>query len=255
MMIVRFTIRLCDGPRAFAPSLRTRNPPISCCATGSPPIPTDPDKPAEVKGVADIAPADVATAIKFCKKPRRQLAPGDVSARPRLCRQPADGGSDRRLAQGGRQGLDLGNGRARRALWHRRRRRQGRGARRANCSSAPPKAGNPRGVTNLAALSAAAPRLPIRRGPGELLAKAAETNAEAQYQLGLMLADGAGGREGRRRRPRAVRKGGGTEPSRRAGADGRVRAGRPRRTKGQGGGQGLLTSAPPISATSRPRPN
>src|SRR6202049_3788196 len=29
--------------------------------------PTDPDKPADVKGTADIAPADVATAIKFCK--------------------------------------------------------------------------------------------------------------------------------------------------------------------------------------------
>ena len=29
--------------------------------------PADPDKPADVKGVADIAPADVATAIKFCK--------------------------------------------------------------------------------------------------------------------------------------------------------------------------------------------
>ena len=30
--------------------------------------PTDPDKPADVKGVADVAPADIATAIKFCKK-------------------------------------------------------------------------------------------------------------------------------------------------------------------------------------------
>jgi hypothetical protein len=30
--------------------------------------PTDPDKPADVKGVTDVAPADVATAIKFCKK-------------------------------------------------------------------------------------------------------------------------------------------------------------------------------------------
>ena len=30
--------------------------------------PADPDKPADVKGVADVAPADIATAIKFCKK-------------------------------------------------------------------------------------------------------------------------------------------------------------------------------------------
>jgi TPR repeat protein len=53
-------------------------------------------------------------------------------------------------------------------------------------------AGNPRGVTNLAALGgASAPSDPARaRG---LLQKAAETNAEAQYQLGLMLAEGKGG--------------------------------------------------------------
>src|ERR1700748_1026664 len=29
--------------------------------------PADPDKPADVKGVSDIAPSDVATAIKYCK--------------------------------------------------------------------------------------------------------------------------------------------------------------------------------------------
>ena len=29
--------------------------------------PTDPDKPKDVKGTADIAPSDLATAIKFCK--------------------------------------------------------------------------------------------------------------------------------------------------------------------------------------------
>src|SRR4051812_23133744 len=29
--------------------------------------PADPDKPADVKGVADIAKADIATAIKFCR--------------------------------------------------------------------------------------------------------------------------------------------------------------------------------------------
>ena len=53
-------------------------------------------------------------------------------------------------------------------------------------------AGNPRGVTNLAALGdGGAPADPARAR--ELLAKAAETNAEAQYQLGLMMADGAGG--------------------------------------------------------------
>lgn len=53
-------------------------------------------------------------------------------------------------------------------------------------------AGNPRGISNLAALggsSAPSDPAPAR----ELLAKAAETNAEAQYQLGLMLAEGTGG--------------------------------------------------------------
>src|SRR5882757_1886265 len=29
--------------------------------------PADPDKPADVKGTAEIAPSDIATAIKFCK--------------------------------------------------------------------------------------------------------------------------------------------------------------------------------------------
>ncbi len=55
-------------------------------------------------------------------------------------------------------------------------------------------AGNPRGVTNLAALSGGAgtPSDPVKARA--LLAKAAHANsAEAQYQLGLMTADGVGG--------------------------------------------------------------
>jgi TPR repeat protein len=55
-------------------------------------------------------------------------------------------------------------------------------------------AGNPRGVTNLAALSngAATPEDPGKARA--LLSKAAEKNsAEAQYQLGLMIAEGVGG--------------------------------------------------------------
>jgi len=53
------------------------------------------------------------------------------------------------------------------------------------------KAGNPRGVSNLAALGGGASSDPARGR--ELLSKAAETNAEAQYQLGMMLAEGNGG--------------------------------------------------------------
>jgi TPR repeat protein len=55
-------------------------------------------------------------------------------------------------------------------------------------------AGNPRGVTNLAALSngGGAPSDPVQARA--LLEKAAEANsAEAQFQLGLMTADGIGG--------------------------------------------------------------
>jgi TPR repeat protein len=55
-------------------------------------------------------------------------------------------------------------------------------------------AGNPRGVTNLAALSGSggAPSDPGKARA--LLTKAAEANsAEAQYQLGVMNADGVGG--------------------------------------------------------------
>ena len=52
-------------------------------------------------------------------------------------------------------------------------------------------AGNPRGVSNLAAVSGGASADPARGRA--LLAKAAETNPEAQYQLGMMLAEGSGG--------------------------------------------------------------
>ena len=53
-------------------------------------------------------------------------------------------------------------------------------------------AGNPRGVTNLAALGGGGASSDPARAR-ELLARAAETNAESQYQLGLMMAEGTGG--------------------------------------------------------------
>src|SRR5258707_14650214 len=53
-------------------------------------------------------------------------------------------------------------------------------------------AGNPRGVSNLAALGGGGAAASPARAR-ELLSKAAETNAEAQYQLGMMLAEGNGG--------------------------------------------------------------
>ena len=54
-------------------------------------------------------------------------------------------------------------------------------------------AGNPRGVSNLAALGGGAGSAADPARARELLSKAAETNAEAQYQLGMMLAEGTGG--------------------------------------------------------------
>src|SRR4029079_18448581 len=55
-------------------------------------------------------------------------------------------------------------------------------------------AGNPRGISNLAALGGAGAAADPARSR-ELLGRAAETNAEAQFQLGLMLADGSSGQK------------------------------------------------------------
>lgn len=63
--------------------------------------------------------------------------------------------------------------------------------RRENCSSARRKPAI-RAASPTSRRSAAAAHRRILRAR-ELLAKAAETNAEAQYQLGLMLAEGTGG--------------------------------------------------------------
>lgn len=153
--------------------------------------PTDPDKPADVRGVSDIAPADIATAIKFCKKAaassrramyqlgRAYAANRQMAEAVAVWRKAADKGSSAAMVElgvlyGTGAGVPKDEDQARQLF-----------ERAAN-------AGNPRGVTNLAALgSAASAQDPARAR--ELLAKAAEANAEAQYQLGLMLADGTGG--------------------------------------------------------------
>ena len=153
--------------------------------------PADPDKPADVKGTPDVAPSDIATAIKFCKiassSSRRALYQlGRAYAANRQLpeaigawRKAADRGSTSAMVElgvlyGTGAGIARDEAQARK-LFER-----------------AAEAGNPRGVTNLAALSGGgAPSDPVRAR--ELLAKAAETNAEAQYQLGLMMADGTGG--------------------------------------------------------------
>jgi uncharacterized protein len=155
--------------------------------------PADPDKPADVKGIAEIARSDVAIAIKFCRTAsaasRRALyelgrayaanqqLPEAISA----YRKAADRGSTSAMVELGvllaaGSGVPKDEAQARK-LFER-----------------AAEAGNPRGVTNLAALSesAAAPSDPVKARA--LLSKAAQTNsAEAQYQLGLMTADGIGG--------------------------------------------------------------
>lgn len=152
--------------------------------------PADPDKPADVKGTAEIAQSDIATAIKFCKtasaSSRRTLyelgrayaANRQMAEAMSAWHKAADKGSTSAMVELGVM-LGTGNGVAKdpaeaRKLFER-----------------AAEAGNPRGITNLAALSGGSAD-PIKARA--LLSKTAETNsAEAQYQLGLMTADGVGG--------------------------------------------------------------
>ena len=153
--------------------------------------PSDPDKPADVKGTSDVAPSDVATAIKYCRiaanSSRRALyqlgrayaASGQMGEAIAAWRKAADKGSSSAMVELGVL-YGTGSGVARDEAQARK------------MFERAAQAGNPRGVTNLAALGGGSTSSDPARAR-ELLAKAAETNAEAQYQLGLMLADGTGG--------------------------------------------------------------
>ena len=152
--------------------------------------PADPDKPADVKGVAEIAPSDVATAIKFCKTAsnasRRALyqlgrayaanrqTPDAIAA----WRKAADKGSTSAMVE---LGVLYGNGAGVAKDEAQARKLFERAA----------AAGNPRGISNLAALGGGAP--PIRCRRARCWRRPATPIAEAQYQLGLMTADGVGG--------------------------------------------------------------
>jgi TPR repeat protein len=154
--------------------------------------PADPDKPADVKGVAVIDKTDVLTALKFCKiaasSSRRALyqlgrafaANGQLPDAIGAYRKAADKGNTSAMVElgvlyGTGRGVPKDDAEARKLF-----------ARAAE-------AGNPRGVTNLAALSKGGVQAdPVQAR--DQLAKAAEANsAEAQYQLGLMMAQGIGG--------------------------------------------------------------
>ena len=152
--------------------------------------PSDPDKPADVKGVAEIAASDIPTAIKYCavaaKSSRRamyQLGRAHAANRQTAeavaaWRKAVDKGSTSAMVElgvlyGTGAGVARDEAQARK-LFER-----------------AAQAGNARGVSNLAALGGSTASDPTRAR--ELLAKAAETNAEAQYQLGMMLSEGKGG--------------------------------------------------------------
>jgi uncharacterized protein len=155
--------------------------------------PSDPDKPADVKGTAEIAASDVPLAIKFCKVAatgsRRALyqlgrayAANRQSAEAvNTYRKAADKGSTAAMVELGVL-FAAGSGVAKdpeqaRKLFER-----------------AATAGNPRGATNLMSLATSGGAAPDPANARALLEKAAEANsAEAQYQLGLMTADGIGG--------------------------------------------------------------
>jgi len=155
--------------------------------------PSDPDKPADIKGTAEIAQSDIATAIKFCKvasasSRRAMYELGRAYAANRQMpeavtawRKAADKGSTSAMVE---LGVLLGTGSGGTKDQAEARKLFERAA----------EAGNPRGVTNLAALSGSG-GAPSDTGKARaLLTKAAEANsAEAQYQLGVMNADGVGG--------------------------------------------------------------
>jgi TPR repeat protein len=152
--------------------------------------PADPDKPANVKGVAEIEPSDVATAIKFCgtasRSSRRALyqlgrayaANHQTAEAIGAWRKAADKGSTSAMVE---LGVIYGNGAGAAKDEAQARKLFERAA----------AAGNARGVSNLAALGGGAAADPVQAR--SLLAKAGETNPEAQYQLGVMIADGVGG--------------------------------------------------------------
>src|SRR6202040_2331000 len=154
--------------------------------------PADPDKPADAKGTAEIASSDVATAIKYCKiasaSSRRALyqlgrayaANRQLPEAMAAWRKAADKGSTSAMVE---LGVAYGTGSGVAQDESQARKLFERAA----------QAGNPRGISNLAALGGGGGAAADPARSRELLAKAAETNAEAQYQLGMMLADGTGG--------------------------------------------------------------
>ena len=155
--------------------------------------PSDPDKPADVAGVDHVAPGDVATAIKFCKIAagssrrasyqlgRAYVAAQQMPAAIAAFRKAADKGSTSAMVALGvmyaaGSGVPKDDAQAR------------------GYFERAAKAGNASGAMKLAALPGAAGGASDPAQTRAMLAKAADANsAEAQFQLGLMMAQGAGG--------------------------------------------------------------
>jgi TPR repeat protein len=153
--------------------------------------PADPDKPADVPGVATIAKSDIKTAIKFCKSASpqarravyqlgRAYAAGGLTADAiKTYRQAIGKGSTAAMIE---LGVVYGTGAGV---------PQDRNEARALFERAA-KAGDVRGTSNLAALDGAGTSDPAQTRA--MYVRAAEGNsAEAEFQLGLMMAQGQGG--------------------------------------------------------------
>ena len=155
--------------------------------------PADPDKPADVKGVPDIAASDIATAVRYCRiaasSSRRAMyqlgrayaANRQMAEAVAAWRKASDKGSTSAMVE---LGVLYGTGAGGVAKDEAQARKLFERA---------AQAGNPRGISNLAALGGGGGAAADPARSRQLLAKAAETNAEAQYQLGMMLSDGNGG--------------------------------------------------------------
>lgn len=155
--------------------------------------PSDPDKPASVKGAAIIDPSDIPTAIKFCRLAstasrramyelgRAHAANAQMPEAVAAYRQAADKGSTAAMVALGVLYAN-GSGVAKdeeqaRALFQR-----------------AADAGNALGATHLAALATRSGQPIDPAQQRALLTNAAEANsADAQFQLGLMYANGVGG--------------------------------------------------------------
>jgi TPR repeat protein len=155
--------------------------------------PTDPDKPADISGTRDIAKSDVATAIKFCKVAsagsRRALyelgracaANQQMPEAIGAYRRAADKGSTAAMVELGVL-LATGSGVAKDPAQARK------------LLERAAEAGNPRAAVNLMNLPESGGAPPDSAKARALLSKAVDGNsAEAQYQLGMMTADGIGG--------------------------------------------------------------